>query len=160
MCRDQGGKPSRMNERIEGRKNMMRRLWIEIAGWLIGKQNSRTIGNGAGNRDALLLAAGKLRRQMAFALRKSKIAQQLAGAILCLAARKPGDHRRQHDIFERRKLRQQMVELIDKSDLAAPERRARIVGHCDRWRASNINFAAIWPLEKPRNMQERRFSGT
>ena len=40
------------------------RFRIEIAGRLIGKKNLRPIDESAGERDALLFAAGKLRRVM------------------------------------------------------------------------------------------------
>jgi hypothetical protein len=86
--------------------------------------------------------------------------QQLRGALLRLAPGKPGDHLRQHDIFERRKFRQQMMELIDEADLAAPQRGALIVGHPDGGFAGDKHFPSVGRLEKARNMEERRFAGT
>ena len=35
---------------------------VEVAGWLVGQHDRRVVGQGAGERDALLLAAGELRR--------------------------------------------------------------------------------------------------
>ena len=65
---------------------MMRGFRIEIAGWLVGEQYALAVGNRAGNRDALLLAAGQFGRPLMSASGKSQKMQQLAGAVLCLAA--------------------------------------------------------------------------
>ena len=54
---------------------------IEIAGRLVGQQHARRVGDRARDRDALLLAAGKLRRAVFEALLQAEIAQQLVGAL-------------------------------------------------------------------------------
>jgi hypothetical protein len=62
MGRDQGGKPGRPDDRVERRENMASGFRIEIAGRLAGEQNAGAIGDRAGNRDPLLLAAGQFGR--------------------------------------------------------------------------------------------------
>jgi hypothetical protein len=136
---DQRRKAGCADDRVERLENMMRGFRIEIASWLVGEQYAWDVGDHTGNRTALLLAVGQFGRPLISASGKSQIMQQLAGAVLCLASRQPADHLRQHDIFERGKLRQQMMELIDETDLAAPERGARVVDQCDR------RFASVWP---------------
>ena len=63
-----------------------------------------------------------------------------------------GDHLRQHDIFERREFRQQMMKLVDEPDLAAPQRRAGLVSHADGRHAGDIDLAAVRPLKQPGDM--------
>ena len=58
---DQGRKPGRPDDRLKRREHMVRGLRIEISGRLVGEQEARPIGDRAGDRDALLLAAGKFR---------------------------------------------------------------------------------------------------
>ena len=62
---------------------------IEVSGWLVGKQNARRVGDGARDRDALLLAAGELRRPMGETLLKAQVRQQLGGARVRLALANP-----------------------------------------------------------------------
>ena len=69
---------------------MVRCFRIEIAGRLVGEQKPRHVGDRARDRDALLLAAGKLGRPVRQPLGQAKIGQQLAGALVRLAlARRP-----------------------------------------------------------------------
>ena len=53
------------------------RLGIEIAGWLIGEKNLGTVDEGAGQRDALLFPAGKLRGIMIDALGQADAPEQI-----------------------------------------------------------------------------------
>src|ERR1700730_18458107 len=72
-----GRKPRRPDDRVERLENMMRGFRIEIAGWLVGEQYALAVGNRAGNRDALLLAAGQFGRPLMSASGKSQKMQQL-----------------------------------------------------------------------------------
>ena len=65
-----------------------RGVGIEIAGGLVGQDQDRLVDHGAGDGDALLLAAGKLRRLMAHPLREPHHAKQPLG--LGLAPRGAG----------------------------------------------------------------------
>ena len=160
MGRDQGRKPGCPDDGVERLENMDSGFRIEIAGRLVGEQYCWAVGDCAGNRDPLLLAAGQFGRPVFSAPGWAEVMQQLRGALLRLAPGKPGDHLRQHDIFERRKFRQQMMELIDEADLAAPERGALIVGHPDGGFAGDKHFPRVGRLKKARNVEERRFAGT
>ncbi len=68
--------------RPEARTSWVRRLEhvvgrarVEIAGRLVGQQDARRIGDRARDRDALLLAAGQLRRAVRQALLQAEIGQ-------------------------------------------------------------------------------------
>ncbi len=131
---------------------------VEIAGRLVGQQHPRAVGDRARDGDALLLAAGQFRRTMALALGEAKIAQELARPGGGLRARKPGDHLRQNEVFQRRELWQQVMELIDEADFGAPERRALVVVHRRGRGAADRHLAGVGPLQQPRQMQERRLA--
>ena len=54
-------------------------LRIEIAGGLVGEENLRPVDEGPGERDALLLAAGKLERVMLEPVAQADPREQLGG---------------------------------------------------------------------------------
>ena len=62
------------------------RLRVEVAGRLVGEEQARRVDDGAGDRHALLLAAGKLRRPVRRPLVDAEIFEQLQRALLRLAA--------------------------------------------------------------------------
>src|SRR5205085_4468417 len=90
---------------------------VEIAGGLVAEQDARRIGEGADDGDALLLAAGEPRRAMARARREADEIEKVLRPRLRGAARRAGDHLRQHDVLERREFRQEMMELIDEAEI-------------------------------------------
>ena len=59
---------------------------VEVAGRLVGQQQARLVGQGAGDGDALLLAAGQLGRLVVQRARPGPAGQQLArrGRAACL----------------------------------------------------------------------------
>src|SRR4051812_41763370 len=103
---------------------MSRRARVEVSGRLVGEQDTRSIRDRARDRDALLLAAGKLRGPMLEPLLEAEIAEQLGGARARLFLPEAADHLRHHDVLDRRELRQQMVKLVDEADLGAADARA------------------------------------
>jgi len=68
-------------------------LAVEVAGWLVGEQNGWTIGQAAGYRDALPLAAGQLGREMAEAMLQPDRPQQGDGTIFSLLRNLNGEQR-------------------------------------------------------------------
>ena len=63
-------------------ENVAGGLRVEVAGRLVGEQQPRRIGDGAGDGDALLLAAGQLRRPVRRPLLDPHIGEELHGALL------------------------------------------------------------------------------
>ena len=49
---------------LNGGKHELPRVEIERSSWFVAEKKVRTLDNGARDRDALLLAAGKLRRKV------------------------------------------------------------------------------------------------
>ena len=49
---------------------------VEVPGRLVGEDHPRLDGEGAGDRDALLLAAGEMRRQMVGAIGEADLGEE------------------------------------------------------------------------------------
>src|ERR1044072_4846063 len=88
----------------------------EVARRPIGEQNARRVGERPCDRDALLFAAGKLRRAVREALLQSKITEQVARAARRFLAGETADHLRHDYVLHRGKLHQQVMELVDEAD--------------------------------------------
>jgi len=58
MRGDQGRQTGLAHQRLQGIEDVISGFRIEIAGRLVGQKQGRRIGDGAGDRNALLLAAG------------------------------------------------------------------------------------------------------
>ena len=70
-----------------------------------------------------------------------------------------GDELRHHHIFERVEFRQQMMELIDEADVAAPD--AGAFGIAQRGAVAPVqqHRTAIGAVEQPGDLEQRRFAG-
>ena len=89
---------------------------IEIAGGLIGEKNFRAIDEGAGDGDALLLAAGKFGGAMAEAMSEANALEGFADARGTLGAIDFGEAKREFDIFLERHARKEIEGLEDHAD--------------------------------------------
>src|SRR6516162_1356357 len=94
------------------------------------------------------------------AVAETEIAKDFAGTLDGLGPSQAVDHLRQHNVFERRELRQQPMRLINEADLGAPDLRSLGVRQKRGRRASDIDLAVIGALKQSRDMQQRRFAGT
>ncbi len=90
------------------------RLVVEGARGLVAQQQARVLGQGARDRDALLLAAGKLRREVCQAPGQAHLGQGLLGV-----QRVGADLGRELDVLERREVGHQVVELENKAHVGA-----------------------------------------
>ena len=102
-----------IDDRLAGRA-------IEIAGRLVGQQQRRPGDKGAGDRDALLLAAGKLPRIMPQAMPEPDPPQRRLGHRERIAL--SGQFERDRDILARRHRRQQVKALEHDPDMMPPHR--------------------------------------
>src|ERR1039458_2276247 len=104
---------------------------VEIAGGLVAQQQQRLVDEGARQRYALLLAAGKLGRAMIEAIAQADLCQQVARTV-DVAVAIPRNQRRHQHIFEHGALRQQAVVLKDEADCPIAERRQLFLGERER----------------------------
>ena len=125
MRRDQGRAAFAANERQEFSQHLVRRLFIQIAGWLISQHQIRLVRKTSGYGHALLLPARKLAGAMVEPMAQPKRSQQLFRARFCFGARGARNQLRQDHIFARIEIGEQMVELIDEPQMLAAKHGAR-----------------------------------
>jgi acyl-CoA thioesterase-1 len=89
---------------------------VEIAGGLVGKKNFGTIDEGAGDGDALLLAAGELRGAMTETMCQADTLEGFADAGGALGPIDFGEAKRQLDIFFESHAREKVEGLEDHAD--------------------------------------------
>ena len=99
--------------------------FVEISGRFVSNDDSRVRRQGAGERDPLLLAAGKLGRIMPGALGQSDRGEFAFGDRL--RVRDAGELERHGDVLERRHGRDQMEGLKDDPDIAAAKTREPVL---------------------------------
>ena len=133
---------------------------IEITGGFIGKEHRRTSVEGAGQRHALLFAAGELGRKMADTFAKAKLLQQRFGLAAALGALLAAQQPRQFHVLQRVQRRDQHKRLKDKADMFRPQRRARLFVKLVQRLADQKDLAAAAVIQPGQNRQQRRFTRT
>ena len=96
-------------------------VFVEVAGRLIGQQQTRPADHGSGNGNSLALAARQLGGTTVFELcRQPGSPKHSFGALTGKGGRFTAYQQRHHDVFKRVKLGQQVMELIDKAKVGGP----------------------------------------
>ena len=106
--------------------NLMRGARIEIAGWLVSKQNARRVDQRAGDSDALLLAAGELAGRIVLAFTEIRAGQGRPRALAADAIARDESLRveqRQCDVLDGAGACQQVESLKHKTEPFAAEPR-------------------------------------
>src|SRR3712207_2749350 len=120
---------------------------VEIARRLVGQKQARRVGNRAGNRNTLLLAAGELARTMIETLAQPQKGQKLRSAILRLGLREAADELRDDHVLQSRELRQEVVKLVDEAELLAADAGPLLVVHRSRGLRADEDLTAIGLFE-------------
>ncbi len=132
-------------------------LRIEIAGRLVGDEDDRIGGERAGERHALLLAAGHLRRVMRKAMREADGLELTAGALESVGA--AGELQRNSDILQRRHRGDELERLEDDPYLPSAEPRQGVFVEAREIAPVDEHLAGIGPLEAGQRHQQRGFAG-
>ena len=114
--RDHHDRPALLGARAQQAQDLGPGVDVEVAGRLVGQQQRRVVDQRAGDREALLLAAGELVRQRAGHLAQPEVVDQrlpARGRVRRGAAHAAGE---QH-VGLARELGQQVEELEDEADL-------------------------------------------
>ena len=123
MRRDQGGAAFLPYQTDKFGENQIRGRFVKITGRLVGQHQFRRIGQRAGDSNPLLLPAGQFARIMIQSRTKPQAAQQCFRSFFCGLLTHTSNQLRHHHIFQRGKVGQQMVELIDETEQIAPDPR-------------------------------------
>ena len=94
---------------------------VEAAAGFVGEDDGGFIDECSRHSHALFFAAGELRGLVVGTFAEPHEVQQLQGALACLLAAVSSDKSGNHHIFQRRELRQQLMELEDEAYLAVAE---------------------------------------
>src|SRR5579859_1608099 len=88
---------------------------VKISGWLVGQNQCRIRRQRARDRRSLLLSAREFRRAMMHPAAESDAGQKFLGPIPRLAGLNASDPQWHHDVFQRREIYEQVMELKNES---------------------------------------------
>ena len=130
---------------------------IECAGWLVGEQQPRTIGERAGERDGLSLPAGQLRGQMVRTVAEADFLQELRAPSSAFTVIHAGSEQRRLDVAAGAQVREQEVVLKDEPDhIPAELDRVSRLGH---GLPVDEDRAAVWAIKASDQVQQRALPG-
>jgi hypothetical protein len=158
--RDQGGGALVADHVVQGLEHSLGGGGIEVAGRLVGQQQAGLVGQGAGDGDALLLAARHLGRLVVETFGQAQTGQQFPCPLACVGERRGGDAHRQGHVVQRRELRQQVVELIDEAELGQAHARALALRQVGAVHPVDQDAAAVGMLQQAGGVQQRRLART
>jgi acyl-CoA thioesterase-1 len=126
--RDQDDRGSRFAiERLEQLDDPSTGVAVQIPGRLVGEENARSVGEGAGDRHPLLFAAGELRREVVETVAEPDALEDVARAFHYMVLA-PQLERHLH-VLDRGECRDQLKALEDETDLFAAHAGPRILVH-------------------------------
>ena len=140
--------------------NLLACVQVQIARRFVRQNDGRLVHEGAGDGDALLLAAGNLRRQMRETMPKSNDIKDFRRRFTrlgwCFARENP----RQRHVFQRRHRHDQIERLEDVSHLVAADPRQLLLVQIGQRISVNLHMAFRRAVEAAHHVEERRFAGT
>ena len=133
-------------------------LRVEVSGRLVRQQDRRGAGDGAGDRDALLLTARELRGQVLGAVRHADLLERRHHALLALGRLHAAIGERQLDVLVDVQVADQVEALEDEPDLAVAH--ARALG--ERQVRDFLAVQDVAPfgrrVEQPQDREQRRLA--
>ena len=132
---------------------------VEAARRLIGKNHARAIDERTRHSHALAFAARELRGFVVQALAQAQIVEQFGSALHGIALLVAAQQGRNSHIFERRKLRQELVKLKYEAYVAISEVGELVAFEFQHIHAVVNDAAAIGRVESAENLQQSGFAG-
>ena len=131
---------------------------VEVAGRFVGEQHGRLHDRGAGDGDALALAAGELVRTVSGAVGEAVVMQRALDAPLALGRRDAGEDHRQGDVLGRGQARHQVEALEDEADALAAH--ARLLDRRERRHVAPFEpvGAGVGAVEQAEQVEQRRLA--
>lgn len=133
---------------------------VEIAGGFIGEEKPRLAGEGAGDGDALLLAAGELTGEVAAAVEQIDAAEGLGGHLVPLVARESAVGKGKLDIFEHIEVTDEIKALEDEANFAIADAGAAGWGQVGNIVAIEAVGSAGGRFEEADNGEQGGFAAT
>src|SRR5436190_1312786 len=128
VMRDDDERQPRRRERLEEAEDRRRVDRVEVARRLVAQQQRVVAHQGAGDGDALLLAAGEPRRAERRAVGHADALQRRERTLLAAGAGRPAVDLGEHHVLDHRAVREQVEALEDEADPLGAQRRPLAVG--------------------------------
>jgi hypothetical protein len=157
MRDDQHGLAALFAQRPQPAHHKLPGFAVERAGRLIAHDDRRIAEQSAGNRDALLLSAGELRRAMSGAVAHAESTQQPARPRFAFFPRPSGENTGQRHIFERRQRWYEMEALKDKANRPPAKKCQLIAAERVQTASGNRDHPRRWAIQPTEQMQQRAF---
>jgi len=132
---------------------------IEVACRFVGEQQERLVDESTAESDALTFAAGELARSVADAAAQADPVEEFATAILFCGPDARTGQKRDEDVFENGKLREEVVVLKDEADARTAETGEIVRGEGERIFAGDADFSGSGAIKSPEAVQQGAFSG-
>lgn len=133
---------------------------VEVARRLIGKQHVRASVERPGQRHALLLTAGKLRRKVVETFPKPQLFQQRSGVVAAFTGVFTAQQARQLDVFQRVQGWDKHEGLKHKPDMPGTQRGARLFIQRMKGLADKVHFPTAAVVQTGQDRQQRGLAGT
>lgn len=140
--------------------NFVPGLAIEVTGGFVGKQHIRAAIERTGQRHALLLAAGELRRKVIEAFTQPQLFQQRPGALPAVGGILAAQQPRQLNVLQRVKGRDQHKRLKNKTNVLCPQGGARLFIPRMQGLADQVDLTAAAVIQTSEDRQQRGFART
>ena len=146
FVRDHDDRLARVVQLLEHLHDFVAGLGVEVTGRLVGQDDVGVVDQRAGDRDALLLAAGELRRAVIEPVAQADQPGHLDRPLLRLGADLAGAlvGQRKLDVLEDRVLLDQVVRLEDEAEVAAADLGELVVVEPGDVAAAQEVLAARW----------------
>ena len=128
---------------------------VELAGRLVGEEQGRPVGERAGDRHALLLAPGELRRAVALTRPESHVLEQFPRSRAPLGARHLGLGHRQLDVLAGRECRHEIEALEDEPHVPQAKEGRLLVGHRAHVAAAHGHHPTARPVDDADEVEQR-----
>ncbi len=141
-------------------KNRVRSLAIKVPGRLIGQQDLGLSDERAGQSHPLLFSPGKFAGAMMRTLLKCYFSQPLRSFCFDLRPGLPPNQERHGHVFQRRKFRQQVMELPYETDLAVTKIGGVIFGERIQSQVGAVYVTCGSAIKSAEDVQKGTLSGT
>ena len=131
---------------------------VEVASGFVGEDEVGAVDDGAGERDALLLAAGEFIRVAVGLVGNAQCARSRSISGATLAGEGAVEHERDRDIIEDAQAGEEVERLKDEAEAAAAEEGEIAIGHAGKIAAADGDRAGGGAINGAEQIEERAFA--
>jgi hypothetical protein len=155
---DHHDRPALLVEPGEELEDLGARAGVEVPGRLVGQQQRRAADQGAGDGDALDLAAGQLARIVVGPVAEPDLVEGLAGPVHPLAAPHAPVQQGRGDVLQRAGPAEQVEPLEHEPDGRVAQLGAAVVGQLRGVAPGQLVAARVGPVQQAEQVEQRRLA--